>query len=83
MREAYGLAAKHSQRFQLQNKSNYDKNARCTDLQPGDRVLVRNLSERGGPGKLRSFWEKEIHRIVRQISGDIPVYYVVSERDSS
>ena len=66
MGEAYDLAAKRSQRSQLQNKSNYDKNARSMVLQPGDRVLVRKLSERGGPGKLRSFWEKEIYRVVKQ-----------------
>ena len=83
MREAYDLAAKRSQWSEIQNKSNYDKIARSTVLQPGDRVLVHNLSERGGPGKLKSFWEKEIHRVVKQISGDIPVYHAVSERDSS
>ena len=55
MHQAYELAAKRSEKSQQQNKSSYDKTARSTVLQPGDRVLVRNVSERGGPGKLRSF----------------------------
>ena len=83
MNEAYELAAKQSHGSQIQNKSNYDKSARSTALQEGDRVLVRNLSERGGPGKLRSYWEKEIHRVIKRDNENSPVYQVVSERDPS
>ena len=80
MNEAYELAAKRSRGSQTQNKSNCDKNSRSTVLQAGDRVLVRNLSERGGPGKLRSYWEKESHCVIKRNNENSPVYQVVSQR---
>ena len=36
-------------------------------LQPGDRVLVINMSQRGGTGKMRDFWEERIHVTVSRI----------------
>ena len=45
-------------------------------------MLVHNLSEHGGPGKLRSHWEQEVHIIVEQ-KGKLPVYEVTPEGQKS
>ena len=53
----------------------YDRSGFSEELQIGDQVLVRNLSERGGTGKLRPFYEEEVHVIVEKLT-DLPAFKV-------
>lgn len=78
MTEACELASTHSWKSAELGKVQYDKRIRHNTLYEGDRVLVRNLSDRGGPGKLRPYWEQEIF-VVTQKRKDMPVYEVRSE----
>ena len=41
-------------------------------------MLARNLSKRGGPGKLRSHWEQKVHDILYQ-KMDLSIYEVITE----
>ena len=66
MSEAYKIASETAQRNAQHGKKQYDKKVRRIVSEPGDRVLVRNISERGGPGKLRSYWENEVYVVVEK-----------------
>ncbi|XP_032363178.1 uncharacterized protein LOC116675624 [Etheostoma spectabile] len=79
MKEAYDIASKTIKKTTARGKTYYDQKRQSAMLSPGDRVLVRNMSERGGPGKLRSYWEKQIHIVVSQKGRDSPVYEVKAE----
>ena len=74
MQEAYSLASKSAEKSGIRGKKNYDKRVRSSALEVGDRVLVRNLTPRGGPGKLRAFWEDEIHVVIARKGEGSPVY---------
>lgn len=42
----------------------------------GDHELVRNLLEKGGPGKFRPYWEQDIYVVVDRPLKDLSVYDV-------
>ena len=81
MKEAYNVASKLSARTSAKGKKQHDKIATLSTLEAGDRVLVRNLTERGGPGKLRSHWDDMVHIVVNR-KPDCPVYEVKPEAEN-
>ena len=76
MQEAYASANERSVRSLAKGSDYHDRKATFTGLKPGDRVLVRNLTPRGGPGKLRSFWEDKMYIVIGRKGDNSPVYDV-------
>ena len=64
MKEVYSKIRQNNKILQENSKSNYDKKIFRSTLTPGERVLLKNLSERGGTGKLKSYWENDIYEVV-------------------
>ena len=79
MEEAYKVAAEVSKKVGESNKKAYDERTTAAVLCESDRVLVRNLREKGGPGKLRAYWENKIYRVLER-RGEGQVYVVQPEK---
>ena len=81
MKQAYDIATEKSRKSQERGRNYHSATTPSSvALLPGDRVLVRNLSERGGTGKLRAYWEQEIHTVIERKTPDGPVYAVRPEK---
>ena len=75
---AYKTASREARRQGRRHKSVYDLRVRESQLQPGDRVLARNVGVRG-KRKIADRWEKDVYLVVDQPNKDIPVYIVKRE----
>ena len=58
MKEVFSITSGNVEKSQSMNKRNYNKKVFDQILGPNDRVLLRNVSERGGTGKLKSFGKR-------------------------
>ena len=76
---AHRIAAEKAGQCAARGRDEYHRKARSSELYLGDRVLVKNLFERGGPGKLRSFWEEKIYVVVHAKDPQAAVYEVGPE----
>ncbi|XP_050825495.1 uncharacterized protein LOC127058975 [Gopherus flavomarginatus] len=77
LRDAYHLATSAAQKNAGRNKHRYDARVRLQELQPGDRVLLRNLGI-AGKHKIADRW-KAIPYLVMEKLGDLPVYKIKPE----
>ena len=78
MKQAHQIASEKSTKSRLSAKKQYDKKVHHISLETGDRVLVRNLTPRQAPHKLRSYWEDQVYIVVSR-KEDGPVYVVKPE----
>ena len=75
---AYEIASSKIKDAQQQQKKHYDLKIRGAQLQPGDRVLIRNVAFKG-PHKLEDQWQEEIYLVTEQTDSNIPLYHVKRE----
>ncbi|KAL1264214.1 hypothetical protein QQF64_004569 [Cirrhinus molitorella] len=77
LKESYKVAMEKAAKIAHKNKMRYDRHVTASDLEPGDRVLVRNVRIRG-KHKISDKWEPTVHVVVRR-AGTLPVYTVRPE----
>jgi transposase InsO family protein len=77
MREAYQVASENIKKVKESSEERWRKRITASTLKPNDKVLVKNVREKGGPGKLRAHWEQEVYVVVDSKPGGV-VYEVKS-----
>ena len=79
LEEAYQIVSTKMKARAQKGKEQYDKKVNSSLLIPEDRVLVRSLTPRSGPGKLRPFWEQDVYIVITRMGPESPVYKVRPE----
>ncbi|KAG1925421.1 interleukin-1 receptor accessory protein-like 1-A [Pimephales promelas] len=77
LEDSYKIAIENAAKIAHKNKMRYDRHVTVSDLEAGDRVLVRNVRIRG-KHKISDKWESIVHVVVRR-AGTLPVYTVKPE----
>ena len=81
MKQAYEIARENIGKSASYNKKYYDRKAKTVEISVGDLVLVKNVRERGGTGKLRSYWEEAIFKVT-EVDEKISVYVLQNLKKS-
>ena len=79
LQQAYAIVRQNQKSRQDANEAQSKKKPMLMPLEVGDRVLIKN-TETGGPGKLRSYWEQDVYRILAK-KGDLDVVLEVRKED--
>ena len=75
---AFKKAQEVNEKEKKRNKRNYDKKVRCSRLEIGDRVLVRQKAFKG-KHKIQDKWEDYTYIVVDQPAKNTPVFTVQKE----
>ena len=78
---SFSITSQNVEKSHTRNKRNYNKKVFGQVLEPNDRILFRNVSERGGTGKLRSYWKNDIYVVV-SCDPQLPIYKIKQENDN-
>ena len=75
---AYKKAQEVNHKENKRNKRIYDKKVRCTKLEVGDKVLVRQKVFKK-KHKIQDKWEEDVYVVVTQPNDNFPVFIVLNE----
>ena len=78
MQEALAIVNNITKQNRKRSTAYYHNKVFGSEIQIGDRVLLRNMGERGGAGKLRSYWEEKIY-VVATKDTQLPVFTIRPE----
>ena len=71
MEDAYAAALQNSPYRKENDKKRKLRAGKCLDkLEQGDKVLIKNLTPRGGTGKFKSYSKLEIAEVVARYKND-------------
>ena len=76
---AYKKAQEVNHKEGKRNKRIYDRKVRCTKLEVGDKVLVRQKAFKK-KHKIQDKWEEDVYVVVAKPNDNFPVFIVLNER---